>query len=80
MFSLPLAFLYFQASAPHVLVLLLAINPILTLTRAVTVGTLAMLITVILSKKSSSKNITHSDDISLDLLDQSSEASVCKGE
>ena len=39
-----------------------------------------MSIAVIAFVKSSSKNITHSDDTSLDLLDQNSEASVCQGE
>ena len=78
--TISVALLYFQVPAPPVLVLLLAIDPILTLTRAATTGTLAMSIAVIASVKSSSKNITHSDDTSLDLLDQSSEASVCQGE
>ncbi len=53
--TITVALLYFQVPAPPVLVLLLAIDPILTLPRAATTGVLAMAIAVVSSYKSSSQ-------------------------
>ena len=50
--TITVALLFFQVPAPPVLVLLLAIDPILTLPRAATTGVLAMAIAVVSSFKS----------------------------
>ena len=51
--TIGVALLYFQVPVPPVLVLLLAIDPILTLPRAATTGVLAMAISVIASMRTS---------------------------
>lgn len=53
--TITVALLYFQVPAPPILVLLLAIDPILTLPRAATTGVLAMAIAVVSSYKSPSQ-------------------------
>lgn len=53
--TITVALLYFQVPAPPILVLLLAIDPILTLPRAATTGVLAMAIAVVSSYKSPSR-------------------------
>ena len=53
--TITVALLYFQLPAPPILVLLLAIDPILTLPRAATTGVLAMAIAVVSSYKSPSQ-------------------------
>ena len=55
--TITVALLYFQVPAPPVLVLLLAIDPILTLPRAATTGVLAMAIAVFSSFKSSAQKV-----------------------
>ena len=53
--TITVALLFFQVPAPPVLVLLLAIDPILTLPRAATTGVLSMAIAVVSSFKSSAQ-------------------------
>lgn len=59
--TITVALLYFQVPAPPILVLLLAIDPILTLPRAATTGVLAMAIAVVSSYKSPFQKDLRSD-------------------
>ena len=77
--TIAVALLYFQVPAPPVLVLLLAIDPILTLPRAATTGVLAMSISVISSVRSSPKSESHVSETNLGLLAQSPEGPVVEG-
>jgi len=77
--TIAVALLYFQVPAPPVLVLLLAIDPILTLPRAATTGVLAMSISVIASVRSPSKSDSDVSDTNLKLIAQSSEGSFFEG-
>jgi len=74
--TIAVALLYFQVPAPPVLVLLLAIDPILTLTRAATTGVLAMSISVIASVRSSPNDHPHDPNANHDLLTQSLDGSM----
>ena len=74
--TISVALLYFQVPAPPVLVLLLAIDPILTLTRAATTGVLAMSISVISSHRTSQLDHPHDSNSNHDLLTQSMDGSV----
>ena len=74
--TIAVALLYFQVPAPPVLVLLLAIDPILTLTRAATTGVLAMSISVIASVRSSPIDHPHDPNANHDLLTQSLDGSM----
>ena len=77
--TIAVALLYFQVPAPPVLVLLLAIDPILTLPRAATTGVLAMSISVISSLRSSPASDSYASDTNLGLLAHSSEGSISEG-
>jgi len=74
--TISVALLFFQVPAPPVLVLLLAIDPILTLTRAATTGVLAMSISVIASVRSSPIDHPHDPNANHDLLTQSLDGSM----
>ena len=78
--TIAVALSYFQVPIPPVLVLLLAIDPILTLPRAATTGVLAMAISVISSAKSSNSELSDvSSSSSLGLLSQQSDVASLEG-
>ena len=70
------ALLYFQVPIPPVLVLLRAIDPILTLPRAATTGVLAMAISVIASMRSSSLAGERKADLDMESTTNSSGESI----
>ena len=71
--TISVALAYFQVPIPPVMVLLLAIDPILTLPRAATTGVLAMAISVISSAQSRSTGRSESFEPSLTLNSQEGE-------
>jgi len=78
--TIAVALTYFQVPIPPVLVLLLAIDPILTLPRAATTGVLAMAISVISSAQSSNSELSDvSSSSSLGLLSQQSDVASLEG-
>jgi len=78
--TIAVALTYFQVPIPPVLVLLLAIDPILTLPRAATTGVLAMAISVISSAQSNNSELSDvSSSSSLGLLSQQSDVASLEG-
>jgi aerobic C4-dicarboxylate transport protein len=78
--TIAVALSYFQVPIPPVLVLLLAIDPILTLPRAATTGVLAIAISVISSAKSSNSELSDvSSSSSLGLLSQQGDVASLEG-
>ena len=77
--TIGVALAYFQLPVPPVLVLLLAIDPILTLPRAATTGVLAMAISVISSGRSTSTESSSKSGSSFSLLSQDGEAPSLEG-
>ena len=79
--TIAVALTYFQVPIPPVLVLLLAIDPILTLPRAATTGVLAMAISVISSAQSNNSELSDvSSSSSLGLLSQQSDVASLEGD
>ena len=74
--TIGVALLYFQVPIPPVLVLLRAIDPILTLPRAATTGVLAMAISVIASMRSSSLAGERKADLDMESTTNSSGESI----
>ena len=77
--TIGVALAYFQVPIPPVLVLLLAIDPILTLPRAATTGVLAMAISVISSSRSIASDNAEKTDLSLGLLSKDGEVPSYEG-
>ena len=77
--TIGVALAYFQVPIPPVLVLLLAIDPILTLPRAATTGVLAMAIAVISSSRSIASDNAEKTDLSLGLLSKDGEVPSYEG-
>jgi Na+/H+-dicarboxylate symporter len=77
--TIGVALAYFQVPIPPVLVLLLAIDPILTLPRAATTGVLAMAISVISSSRSIASDSAEKTDSSLGLLSKDGEVPSFEG-
>ena len=77
--TIGVALAYFQVPIPPVLVLLLAIDPILTLPRAATTGVLAMAISVISSSRSIASEDAEKTDSSLGLLSKDGEVPSYEG-
>ena len=77
--TIGVALAYFQLPVPPVLVLLLAIDPILTLPRAATTGVLAMAISVISSGRSTSTESSLKSGSSFSLLSQDGETPSFEG-
>ncbi len=77
--TIGVALAYFQVPIPPVLVLLLAIDPILTLPRAATTGVLAIAISVISSSRSIASDNAEKTDLSLGLLSKDGEVPSYEG-
>ena len=77
--TIGVALAYFQVPIPPVLVLLLAIDPILTLPRAATTGVLAMAISVISSSRSIASDNAEKTDLSIGLLSKDGEVPSYEG-
>ena len=77
--TIGVALTFFQVPIPPVLVLLLAIDPILTLPRAATTGVLAMGISVISSVNSGHKTESHSSIEASQYFDQDSDVPSFEG-
>ena len=77
--TIGVALAYFQVPIPPVLVLLLAIDPILTLPRAATTGVLAMAISVISSSRSIASDNAENTDLSLGLLSKDGDVPSYEG-
>ena len=70
--TIGVALAFFQVPIPPVLVLLSAIDPILSLPRAATTGVLAMAISVISSSESRSSSESSTEQLSSGVLNQGS--------